>query len=364
MANRYWVGGTADWNATAGTKWALTSGGAGGQAVPTATDDVFLDANSGAVTITTTATARCLNFNSTGFTGTLTLNSGLITNASIVLGSGMTFAGTGQLLIRGSGNNTLTTNGVVIRDIDMRPATGSMTLQDNLTLTSLLDISGGTVNLNGKTVSVPIFELLGTTATSLTFNGATLNATTLADFSSVTTGDTVTFDTGTINTPIFFMSTDATFSAGTSTINITDGDGVFDGAGRTYHNVNFTGATNPGHANSISVSGSNTFNIITINPNLKVVFTAGTTQTMYSLSARGTSGNTIVLDSSTTSTHSLVKTGGGTISCDYLNIQHSVATPATTWYAGANSTNNQAVATAGSGWVFTTPPSDYFLQMT
>jgi len=47
MANRFWVGGDADWDATAGTKWALTSGGAGGQAVPTAADDVFFDANDG-----------------------------------------------------------------------------------------------------------------------------------------------------------------------------------------------------------------------------------------------------------------------------------------------------------------------------
>jgi hypothetical protein len=26
-ASRYWVGGTANWDGTAGTKWALTSGG-------------------------------------------------------------------------------------------------------------------------------------------------------------------------------------------------------------------------------------------------------------------------------------------------------------------------------------------------
>ena len=35
MAARYWVGGTDNWNATVGTKWATTSGGAGGAAVPT-----------------------------------------------------------------------------------------------------------------------------------------------------------------------------------------------------------------------------------------------------------------------------------------------------------------------------------------
>jgi hypothetical protein len=72
MAARYWVGGTATWDATAGTKWALTSGGAGGQTVPGATDDVFFTAASGAVTCTWSATSpTVLSINCTGFTGTL-----------------------------------------------------------------------------------------------------------------------------------------------------------------------------------------------------------------------------------------------------------------------------------------------------
>lgn len=75
------------------------------------------------------------------------------------------------------------------------------------------------------------------------------------------------------------------------------------------------------------------------------------------LTATGTAGNEITIDSSNTSTHALVKAGGGTISCDYLIIQHSVASPSSTWYAGTNSTDNQAVSTAGSGWIFTAPPS-------
>ena len=50
------------------------------------------------------------------------------------------------------------------------------------------------------------------------------------------------------------------------------------------------------------------------------------------------------INSTTTGTHALTKTGGGVISGDYLNIQHSVASPADTWYAGTHSTNNQATA--------------------
>lgn len=71
MANRFWVGGAATWDATAGTKWALTSGGAGGQAVPTAADDVFFDAASGANTVTLSASSVARSINCTGFTGTL-----------------------------------------------------------------------------------------------------------------------------------------------------------------------------------------------------------------------------------------------------------------------------------------------------
>jgi len=71
MANRYWVGGAGTWDNTAGSKWALTSGGAGGQAVPTSADDVFFDATSGANTVTIGITAQARILTMTGFTGTL-----------------------------------------------------------------------------------------------------------------------------------------------------------------------------------------------------------------------------------------------------------------------------------------------------
>ncbi len=86
---------------------------------------------------------------------------------------------------------------------------------------------------------------------------------------------------------------------------------------------------------------------------------AGTTLNVTTWSVSGSAGNLITITSNTTATHNIVKLGGGVVSADYLNIQHSVATPAGTWYAGANSTNNQAVATAGSGWVFTDPPQKF-----
>ena len=49
MANRYWIGGSGDWTDTA--NWSTTSGGSGGASVPTASDDVYIDANSGSGTV-------------------------------------------------------------------------------------------------------------------------------------------------------------------------------------------------------------------------------------------------------------------------------------------------------------------------
>jgi hypothetical protein len=110
MANRYWVGGTAAWDATAGTKWALTSGGAGGQAVPTSADDVFFDAASGASTVTIGAsTAICSTLTMTGFTGTLAFGSNSIEltgigNTTIYNGSStLTVTGTPLILVTGVG---------------------------------------------------------------------------------------------------------------------------------------------------------------------------------------------------------------------------------------------------------------------
>jgi len=98
MAARFWVGGSGTWNASNTANWAATSGGAGGQSVPTSADTVTIDANSGSGTITvatdfsiTSLTCGAMNmtldfsvnnnnptmstFSGTG-TGTRTLNMG------------------------------------------------------------------------------------------------------------------------------------------------------------------------------------------------------------------------------------------------------------------------------------------------
>lgn len=116
MASRYWVGGTATWDGTAGSKWALTSGGAGGQSVPTSADSVIFNANSGSGTVTIAAGAICLKLNCSGFTGTLAFGTNSIELAgeeSNIFAGGTTMTVTGTPLIKltnpGSGIRTLST---------------------------------------------------------------------------------------------------------------------------------------------------------------------------------------------------------------------------------------------------------------
>ena len=144
MANRYWVGGTASWDGTAGTKWATTSGGAGGAAVPTSADDVFFDANSGANTVTiATGNTGAKSITCTGFTGTLAGTAAITVSGSITLVAGMTYSYTGTITINGTG--TITSAAKSMRSITINGAGITVTMGDALSLGG----SGGLTVTNG-----------------------------------------------------------------------------------------------------------------------------------------------------------------------------------------------------------------------
>ena len=124
MANRYWVGGTGIWGDTNTANWSTSSGGAGGASVPTAFDDVYIDANSGTGTITVDPGGNnsfCKNLDFTGYTGTFLINSGRVlkTYGDVTLSPSMTYGvGTGTLTLYTPSGTTsssyINTNGVTI----------------------------------------------------------------------------------------------------------------------------------------------------------------------------------------------------------------------------------------------------------
>lgn len=159
----YWVGGTASWDSTAGTKWALTSGGTGGAAVPTPGDNVVFDASSGAgVTVTIAATAvACFDFTANGFSSTITGTSALIVNGSW-FSQNTLFGYTGTVTFAGGGGYGQTIN-----------------IPDSGTGSSGLDINSVTIDTGGNTVGqVALLSSMGivsTTARTLTLTSGVFN---------------------------------------------------------------------------------------------------------------------------------------------------------------------------------------------
>lgn len=326
MANRYWVGGTANWDATAGTKWATTSGGAGGAAVPGNTDDVFFDAASGAVTVTITATATCKEFDSSNFTGTIAGSSALNTHAgtTFTIASTLTWSYTGTISFLGAG---------------LYGSTTAITI--NKTLASPIIFNGGGLyNLRVATTT--------TGAVTLTSGALILdNDLTCASFSSSGTGSrmllygeqkTLTLTgSGTVwdtSTPTNLLLGKAKPNNYTYTspkyyyliIKLTDASAsakTFAGGGLTFDKLWITGSG----TGTYTISGSNTFDNFTVDtPPHTIKFTAGTTTSFNTLSITGTAGNLMTLESTSAGVAwTLKKLSSGNVDTDYLSVQDCTA---------------------------------------
>ena len=267
MANRYWVGGTAAWDATAGTKWALTSGAAGGQAIPTSADDVFFDAASGANTVTiSTGNTGAKSITCTGFTGTLAGTAAISVAGSITLVSGMTYSYTGTLTI--TATSTITSAGKTFGAITVNAAAATITLADALTLsaTSAFTLTAGTLALANFTLTTGTFSSTNSNVRAISFGSGnialastTAGATVLSmgiasNFTWTGTGGftrnmaaTATVLFGTIGGSTT-AAPNLTVNAGASALTITSGS--------YFKNVDFTGSTSTVTASGLNMGGN------------------------------------------------------------------------------------------------------------
>lgn len=337
MANRYWVGGSADWNATAGTKWSLTSGGSGGEAVPTSADDVFLDGNSGAVTINITANVNFNNFDCTGFTGTL---DNLYYNYMNCYGTvykystGMTIGNGYYSYHRFYGNCTLTSNGKTLGVLV--PDTGStVTLADAAIVNSSMQIvSTGNFTTGGYNVTIGNFYMQGTGTVNLGASNIEITGTTFQ----------------------LSSSGGSTFNAGTSTIKFTiaNNNVYFDSyTGYTFYNVWFAIVGSSTSFVNFNLNAANcTFNefkaTVPVNPyGIKV--TSATTMTVGSFNVNGTGCYGFIrLLSSTAGSAFTINDSAGTNSCTYLQIKDMTVGGGATW-----TTSESTDISGNTGWTFT-----------
>lgn len=344
MANRFWVGGNGNWDATAGSKWATTSGGSGGAAVPTAADDVFLDNGAGTGNVTITANAACRSLNCNGYTGTLTHNS------SVTVSIGDSTSGASNVALKLAGTYTrlggstsifkFVSTSTTQQSIDCANKTLGSLVWDgvggNWILSSGFSSSGnhvltnGTLNVNGQTITAGSFQSTNANTRTLTLGAA--NITLSGSFNGVWS---------------LADSSGLTFSGTSATITCTGSavGEVFRGGGQSYGTVNLTGSGN------VTIAGANTFGTLTRSnaSACALILPAGLTQTITgSLQASGTSGNLVTLQSSSAGTAATLSKTSGIVSCDYLSLKDSTAAGGAAWYAGRNSVD----VSGNSGWVF------------
>jgi hypothetical protein len=172
MAARFFINGGVNnnWNNTG--NWSTTSGGTGGSAVPTSSDDVHFDNNSPACTVNIVGAALSINF--TNYNNTITMTNSIGVSGNVTLGTTTpTFTGTGAIQALASG--TWTSGGIVFNGNFNTSTTTTVTITfaDSWTMTGTWTQSQATV-YNGNTLNIKSASVLFGAAGNRGSSGTTI----------------------------------------------------------------------------------------------------------------------------------------------------------------------------------------------
>lgn len=301
--------------------------------VPMAQDTVVVDSRaSGTITLDMPRLGRGLDL--TGFAGTIAPSVPITLYGSLTLSNAPTFAlsGTQPLTLAGRDTQLITSNGKIITQaLRIEAPGGTYSLQDNLTGSSSLTLTYGTLDSNDHDVTIASFaSTTGNNVRTLMMGSGTWTLTGIGTVWNVTANTALTVD------------------ADASTILIANTSGsakTFTGNGRAFHDLTFAGGSG-----TLTMGGS-TFATVTWPPGSSIILTADTTTTVGDLDATGAAGDLITVTSSVADTPAAIRKFGGTVVLDYLSLRDSSATGTAQWYAGVHS----ADVGGNTGWQFTDP---------
>jgi hypothetical protein len=291
-----------------------------------------------------------LNFNLTGFSGTLANNQRSI-YGNLTLPSGFTITAGTSTTTFGSTNattRTITTNGNTLDfPLTFSGVGGSWQLQDALTVgtTRRISLNNGSFNSGNQSITTGIFDynigntkslLLGTSTVTIT------GGTSTSGFVGSNSG--TTYDV--VNSTIVFTNTGA-FAGGSLGLTGTQFGTITMSATSGTLYLGITGTT---------VARCTTLNN-TVSP-CTITNACTTGFTVDNFNVNGTAGNLVTLNSSVAGTARTISKSSGTVSANYLSIQDSTATGGATWnaYASTNVSNN-------TGWNFLSLNQGNFLML-
>jgi hypothetical protein len=292
--------------------------------VPTSADSVYFDASSfssAGQAVTVNVAANCLDMDWTGALNSPVLagSSDLNIYGSLTFILAMTVTKTGTIYARATATGkTINCPINVSASFNFNGSGGGWTLQSNIVTTGNVDHNAGTLNTSNYNITCANFNSISSTARTLTLGSSVLTVSGYWNFGS---------------------PTNLTFNANTSKIIMT-GALQFRGGGLTYNNVEFTGTP-------ITITGSNTFADLKFTAGKTVNVTAGTTQTVTTLSGEGTSGSLITIQSVTAGSPFTISKASGILTVYYYSIKDCTATGGATFkaYYSLNISGN-------TGWDF------------
>ena len=330
-ATQTYTGGTGSWSDV--TKWTSR--------VPLPQDDVVMSGVTGG-TITADMPRLGKSIDWTGASGSPTWSLGTsVTNyGSLTLISGMTFSGAQTWAFGGRGSFTLTSAGKSFpSDETIAMVGGTLTLQDAASFgsgsTGNFTLANGTFSANGHNVGSGKMILNGTASRTMNMGSGTWTL-------SVSNTGNLTFYATT--------ATNLTYNSDTSTLvfSNTDSSAKTLSGSLIHHNVSVAG----GGSGAFLVTGSNTFNTLTIGAPKTVTFTSGTTQTVSNFVAVGTAGNIITINSSSGGSAATLSDTSGINIFGYCSIQDITVSGGASFKAYNNCTN----VSGNTGWKFKRAP--------
>jgi hypothetical protein len=263
---------------------------------------------------------------------TVTISNDFSVYGSYTLASGMTYTNGGKIIyFRGRSSYTLTSAGKQLESVYLYAPTGTVTLQDNLTLGYRYRLSMGNLNHNNKNVTLYSVEVPSYAGTW------TLGTGTL----TLTNTDTYT--------PWSMAGVGAIslVSAGSTIILTNSGTNAqtFAGGGLTYNNVTVQGAG----AYALTITGDNTFKTLINDSSVAVktiTGTAGSVQTIRNLLWFSSPSKVAVFNS--TGAAWTVTGNSGYCEGDYVSLTNVVAGYPNMYFAGNHSTDG----TGNTNWIF------------
>ncbi len=185
-------------------------------------------------------------------------------------------------------------------------------LADAFAAKSLAVVRGTFETLNQTVATTNILEVTGTEKRSVKLGSSTVKVGSIWDAA---------------------VTTELTWDAGTSTIELVEGSSQFKGGGLPYNNLTITAS------GERKVEGANTFATVAVNNKEATAkkgckFQSGVAQTMTALTTNGASGKLARIESTVEGERHKLKKAATTVELKYTYIQDSEAEGGATWIAG------------------------------